>query len=82
MPRITLGVGISTRVEVFLLTYPQLAVTLLHQVVRRFRTVITSAAPHASARASLQRGSAVQLGLQAPRMSGRADGGVEVKGRT
>jgi hypothetical protein len=49
MPRITLGVGISTRVEVFLLTYPQLAVTLLHQVVRRFRTVVTSAAPHASA---------------------------------
>jgi CRP-like cAMP-binding protein len=29
----------------FLLKYPQLAVTLLHQVVRRFRTVITSAAP-------------------------------------
>ena len=29
----------------FLLAYPQLAVTLLHQVVRRFRTVITSAAP-------------------------------------
>jgi CRP-like cAMP-binding protein len=32
----------------FLLKYPQLAVTLLHQVVRRFRTVITSATPQTS----------------------------------
>jgi len=32
----------------FLLEHPQLAVTLLHQVVRRFRSVVTSAAAPAA----------------------------------